>query len=168
MSFYYELVNLSLPGVVTQSGNPVLECSQTGRNDRPFQQNRNDQTKVDQQELLSLTAAKRPDYLLLLQLQPKFRIYNLQYTFAILFLYLNDKSISSSLTVKLFLTPSSIADDLGVHKVHGGQVNRDVEPGIHLVGRGYAHVHDVRVDQLHGDNGLGASNETCIIIDQDD
>ena len=111
MSFYNELVILLLPGAAAQSGNPGLVCSWTGRNDRPYQQNRNDQTKVDQLKLLSLTAAKQSNYLQLLQLQPKLRLYNFQFL-QLYFMYLDDKSAACSPAVKLLLTPSSIADDV--------------------------------------------------------
>ena len=83
-------------------------------------------------------------------------------------MYLDDKPVSSSLTVKLFLSPSSVADDVRVHEVHGGQVDGDVEPRVQLVGRGHAHVHDVGVHELHGDHGLGPRDETRVIVDQDD
>lgn len=82
--------------------------------------------------------------------------------------HLNHKPVSSSLIVKLFLSPPSIADDVRVHEVHGGDVGGDVEPGVQLVGGLHAHVHHVGVDQLRGNHGLGTGDETRIIVDQDD
>ena len=50
----------------------------------------------------------------------------------------------------------------------GGEVGGDIKPGVQLVHRHPAEVHQAGVHLLHGDDRLGASNETSVIEDEDD